>query len=288
MSSRSNIADVVADLTRAEYELFRRLIYQHSGINLGPHKMPLLRARLGKRLRQGGFRTYQEYYEHVQRDRGGQALCELIDAVATNTTHLFRERQHFDFLAATLAAWAADRAWRAAHRAVRLWSAACSSGEEPHSIAMTAHDVLRSHPDLGLKILATDISTRVLARAKEGRYEPQRLGTVPDQFRRRYFTPTQHNGTCFLELVPELRRLITFARLNLMSPSFPFRHKFHFIFCRNTMIYFDRPTQAALVNKFTQHLHTGGYLLIGHSESLNALRHSLVYVKPTIYQKRDE
>lgn len=281
-------SETVCDLTHKEYNLFRRLIYEKSGINLGDQKTQLVRARLGKRIRSGGFRSYRAYYEHVKNDASGQELCTLIDAISTNTTHLFRQKQHFDFLAQTLKTWTADRKWYAGRRDVRIWSAACSSGEEPHSIAMTAHDALRSHPSLNLKILATDISTRILERAKAACYESHRLGTVPDAFRRRYLVRVQRDGQELMQISPELRRLIAFARFNLMADRFPFRHQFDLIFCRNVMIYFDRPTQQTLVSKFVRHLRPGGYLLIGHSESLNPIEHSLTYVRPTIYQKPAE
>lgn len=279
-----SIVEAVQDLGPQEYELFRKLVYEHSGINLGGQKMQLVRARLGKRLRQGGFKSYRAYYEHVRKDASGRELCALIDAISTNTTHLFREKQHFEFLGQTLRAWMEDRAGRARCRAVRLWSAACSSGEEAYSVAMTAHDALSIYPGVELKILATDISTNVLERARQGLYEPHRLGTVPEPFRRRYFTAAGQPG--LVRIVPELQRLITFARLNLIAGHFPFRQPFDVIFCRNVMIYFDRPTQATLVNRLTDHLRPGGYLLIGHSESLNSISHALTYIRPTIYQRR--
>jgi len=275
----------IRELTREEYQLFRRLVYEQSGINLGDHKMQLVRARLGKRLRAGGFRSYRAYYEYVKNDKSGRELCYLIDAISTNTTHLFREKQHFDFMTEALRRWLRDSKWRSAHRQLRIWSTACSSGEEPHSIAMAADDVLRSAPEIELKILATDISTRMLDRARAGLYEIHRLGTVPEAFRRRYFTRVRHKGQVFARLCPELQRCITFARLNLMAPEFPFRRPFDFIFCRNVMIYFDRPTQQALVSKLVRHIRPGGYLMIGHAESLNALEHPLTYVRPTIYQR---
>ena len=277
--------DDVRDLTREEYELFRKLVYELAGINLGEQKMQLVRARLGKRLRAGGFRSYREYYEFVRQDSTGNELVQLLDAIATNTTHLFREKQHFDFLAERLRAWIDDRAWRSRNGSeARIWSAACSSGEEPHSLAMTADDALRG-TGVTFRILATDLSTRMLERAGLAVYEPHRLGTVPEAYRNRYFARVSVDGRPALQVVPELRRAITFSRLNLMAERFPFRHGFHFIFCRNVMIYFDRPTQQTLVNKLAGHVRPGGYLIIGHSESLNGIPHPFNYVRPTIYQK---
>jgi chemotaxis protein methyltransferase CheR len=278
------VVENVEDISAAEYELFRKLVYEHSGINLGGQKMQLVRARLGKRLRQGEFKSYRDYYEYVRKDASGRELCALIDAISTNTTHLFREKQHFEFLGQTLRSLVEERGDRGRLPAVRIWSAACSSGEEAYSIAMTAHDALSLHAGMELKILATDISTNVLERARQGVFERHRLGTVPESFRRRYFMASAQRD--LVRIVPELQRLITFARLNLIAGRFPFRQPFEFIFCRNVMIYFDRPTQATLVNRLAEHLRPGGYLLIGHSESLNSISHPLTYIRPTIYQRR--
>jgi len=150
---------------------------------------------------------------------------------------------------------------------------------------MLVHDALQEHPGLKLKILATDISARMLSKAQLGLYETHRAGTVPPNLRNRYLKKVQTDAGVRLQIVPELRQIIRFARFNLMAPAFPFRHGFDVVFCRNVMIYFDRPTEEALVGKFAGQLHKGGYLLIGHSESLSAVEHSLTYVEPTVYRK---
>jgi chemotaxis protein methyltransferase CheR len=149
---------------------------------------------------------------------------------------------------------------------------------------MVVHDALRG-TNINAKILATDLSTKVLNRARLGLYECHKVGSVPAEYRQRYLHQTRVNGQVCLELAAEIRDLITFSRFNLMTPVFPFRHGFNVVFCRNVMLYFDRPTQEALVNRIIQPLHPGGYLMIGHSESLNGVRHSLEYVEPTIYRK---
>ncbi len=277
------VANECRDLTQEEYETIRRLIYDKVGINLGPQKMQLVRARLGKRIRQGGYRSFGEYFSAVRDDRSGQELINLIDSISTNTTHLFRERQHFDFLTETLQRWLQDAAWRRANSELRIWSAACSSGEEPHTLAMVCDAALASSR-VPFRILATDISTRVLAKAQAAEYTEDKLTAIPPEFRRRYFVGRR--GAATLQLKPELLSRISFARLNLMDDRFPFKRGFHFIFCRNVMIYFDRDTQSRLVNKQAAHLLKGGYLIIGHSESLNAIKHDLAYERPTVYQKR--
>jgi len=209
----------------------------------------------------------------------------LLDAITTNTTHLFREMNHFVLLRKIVTAWVDDRNWRRANSMLRIWSAACSSGEEPHSIAMVAHSAVQAAPGLALKILATDLSRKVLARAKTALYDIHRVGTVPAEYKHRYLKKVSCDGQPMFQVSREIRDVITFARFNLMSPTFDFRHGFDIIFCRNVMIYFDRPTQETLVNKMARHLRPGGYLIVGHSESLSALHHPLTYVEPTVYRK---
>lgn len=273
------------ELTRSEYELFREMIYAQSGINLGEQKMQLLRARLGKRMRVGSFKSFREYFDFVRNDASGDEMCELLNAVSTNTTHFFREAKHFDFLAITLRAWMTDPAWRQHHHVVRIWSAASSTGEEPYSIAMTAHDVLHNTQDLSFKLLATDISTRVLDKAKRGIYPAAALENIPRNFQSRYLSKCVSDGDPAIQIRGELQQFVRFERFNLMSETFPFQNKFDIIFCRNVMIYFDRPTQENLVGKFYKHLAPGGYLLIGHSESLQTLEHPFRYREATVYQK---
>ncbi len=174
------------ELTTREYQLFRDLVYEKSGINLGDQKQQLVRARLGKRLRAGNFRSYRDYYDFVRHDPTGNELCALLDAISTNTTHLFREKQHFDFLARALRERLAQPPRRGLGLTLRIWSAGCSTGDEPYSIAMTVDDTVGHQRDW--RILATDLSTRVLAQARAGLYETHRLGTVPPMLRQRYVT----------------------------------------------------------------------------------------------------
>lgn len=159
----------------------------------------------------------------MEQDRGGQEVCELLDAISTNTTHLFREPRHFKLLGELVAGWVADKAWRARHSSLRIWSAASSSGEEAHSIAMVAYDALRAHPGIELKILATDISTQMLGRAKQGVYQAHRAGTAPAQYKQRYLEPVRYEGQPGLRVIADLRRTISFSHFNLMTPTFPFR-----------------------------------------------------------------
>jgi len=273
----------LAELTDAEYEALRKLVYGHSGINLGPEKQHLVRARLGRRLRQGGFGSFRQYYDHVLNDRTGEELAALLDAISTNTTHFYREGRHFELLAEKVREIVG--ASRDAATTIRIWSAGCSSGEEPYSIAMTVHDLIKHSPRIELKVLATDLSTRMLGRARSGVYESIRLGTLPPGFERAYFRRVGGRNSGGVQVVREIRKLVTFSRFNLMRPAYPFKHEFDAIFCRNVMIYFDRPTQEALVSRFHKHLKPGGIFLIGHSESLNALDHPYEYIEPASYRR---
>lgn len=270
------------ELSKELYEAFRRLVYTESGINLGGEKAQLVRARLGKRIRQLHLNSYRDYYDLVRRDQTGAELCELLDAISTNTTHLFREKRHFEFLHHLVTAWSKAKSG-AGRSNYRIWSAGCSSGEEPHSIVMTVDCALGGIRGTDVRVLATDLSTRALDRARKGTYEVHRLGTVPPAFRSCYFKSCEDPDQ--VHLISALREHITFGRFNLMATTFPFRQGFDVIFCRNVMIYFDRSTQQALVNRFAAHLRPGGHLFIGHSESLNGIEHPLTYVEPTVYRR---
>jgi len=272
----------IADLTPAEYESIRKLVYDRSGIDLGDKKMQLVRSRLAKRVRELEFETFGEYFQHARNDASGQELTRLLDAISTNTTHLFREHRHFEFLAERLREWhgAAGRGGAP----IRIWSAGCSSGDEPYSISMTALEALGGNPK-AVKILATDLSTRMLAKAQCGLFEAPRVANVPPAMKAKYLAQRSGHGETVYEAAPAIRALITFGAFNLMTEKFPFRNPFDVIFCRNVMIYFDRRTQEGLVRRFAGVLRSGGYLLIGHSESLNNITQPLRYVQPTIYQK---
>ena len=273
------------DLTQKDYDLFRKLIYNESGINLGSEKIQLLRSRLGKLLRGSACESFRSYYDTVVADTTGAELSRLLDAVSTNTTHLFRENVHFEFLKTLITQWTEDKAWCAKNRELRIWSAGCSSGEEPYSLAMVVHDCLQKHPGIKGRILATDISTQVLGRAMRGQFVPERAQSVPAAYRNRYLQKMKSGSQVVLQAAPDIRKLIKFSRFNLMTPTFPFRLGFHVIFCRNVMIYFDQVTQEGLVNRYAKSLTPGGHLFIGHSESLNGINQPLTYVEPTIYRQ---
>jgi len=271
------------EITPKEYELVRQLVYERAGINLGNNRQHLVQARIAKIIRKKRFADFEEYFQFLKSDKTGSEVASLIDAISTNTTYFFREADHFDFLTDSLE----DRIVKngEAPLTIRIWSAASSSGEEPYTIAMVVHQLMQKYPQLSLKMLATDISGQILEKAKVGIYPPERLKNIPKSYVRQYFRKITRAKDTVFEISPELKTLITFAHFNLMSPQYPFKYGFDYVFCRNVMIYFDRQTQLAVVNKIAQHIRPGGYFIVGHSESLNGLKHSLKYVKPTIYMK---
>ena len=206
--------------------------------------------------------------------------------MSTNTTFFFREGDHFDFLAQSLAQRIQNEQWNQKDYTLRIWSAACSSGEEPYTIAMVVHRLLLDYPNVDFKILATDISQKVLSQAATGVYDALKTKSIPDEYRRAYVRPVGRDKSGPQQIAPEIQKHITFSYFNLMEPAFPFKYGFDYLFCRNVMIYFDRPTQEGLINRFAPHIRRGGYLIVGHSESLNGLKHPLQYIKPTIYQQK--
>ncbi len=273
-----------ATLADAEYEFLCKLIYEKSRINLGPDKRVLLTSRLSKRLQDLRMDGYGEYCALLRSTSGADELQMLIDRISTNHTHFFREQQHFDFLRDKfLPAWQADPQLRGG--TLRVWSAASSTGEEPYSLAIHLAEH-HSPPEKGAwKIDASDISTRVLATAKQGIYDTERLKGVSTEQLRRHFQKGDGEWDGHYRVKPELRSRMQFHHLNLLEPPYPFSQPFHLIVCRNVMIYFDRPTQTDLVQHLADCLIPGGYLLVGHSESLSSIKHPLKLVQPAVYLK---
>ncbi|MCZ2155048.1 MAG: protein-glutamate O-methyltransferase CheR [Bryobacterales bacterium] len=265
-------------LKQAEFEKIRKLAYETFGLDLRAGKETLVSARLGKHIRQSGCRTFDEYYERVVADRSGESIVALIDALTTNHTSFFREPAHFEFLKA--AYFPRQRS----AGVINIWSAACSTGEEPYSIAMCALEELGADAAVRLRIVATDISTRVLGAAERGIYSLERFEGLPAALHRRYWLRGQGDWAGSYRARKELRALIEFRRLNLLDPA-SHSGAYSLIFCRNVMIYFDKPTQQQVVNNLVRFLEPGGYLLTGHAESLTGIRHPLKYVQPAVYRK---
>lgn len=266
-------------ITKAEYDQIRTLLYDESGISLGEHKQSLVISRLSKRLRELQLDTFGAYYEFVMQDGSGEEFIRMLDLLSTNKTDFFREPKHFDYLREHILP-ACEREKR-----IRIWSSACSTGEEPYTIAITLHESVKNPALWDFSILASDISTRVLVHAAQGLYGADRVQTVPLDVTRRHFLRGRGQSAGLVKVKPHLSKVIKFRRLNLMSDRFPIKQPLDLIFCRNVMIYFDRPTQERLVAKFFGYLKPGGHLFIGHSESLQWLKHDFITIAPTIYRK---
>ncbi|MCK5579752.1 MAG: protein-glutamate O-methyltransferase [Candidatus Omnitrophica bacterium] len=274
------------DITEREYKRLVEFIYAQSGINLGDKKKELVKARLGKRLKVYGFRKFQEYYEFVSSPKGSDELVEMLDAISTNVTSFFREKQHFDFLNRVALPEIINRKKQQRDNRIRAWSAACSTGEEVYTVMIALMDFLGQEKKWNVKVLATDISTKVLSVAKQGVYDYQKVKTVPPILLQEYFKQRIEGKEKTYQVKNTIKEKIVFRRLNLMDPGFPFKGKFDFIFCRNVMIYFDKETQTKVVDKLIHHLDVGGYLFIGHSESLAGFaKDRLKTLAPATFQK---
>jgi len=259
-------------LTDNEFRQFRSFIFKVAGISMSDAKRPLVSGRLAKRVRQRGTPSYDAYFQLIQRD---QAECQMaVDLLTTNETYFFREPKHFDFLRErVLPTWE--------RRPLRLWSGACSSGEEPYTLAMTLAEGLGERP---WEIVASDLSTRVLAKARQGQYPMTEAESIPSALLRRYcFKGVGENEGTFL-VDPKLAARISFRQINLNN-SLPDMGTFDIIFLRNVMIYFDLPTKRQVVERLVRHLRPGGYFFISHSESLNGVTDALKMINPSIYQR---
>jgi chemotaxis protein methyltransferase CheR len=273
--------------TERDFSSISRLVYEHCGINLHVGKKELIRARLVKRLHHGNFKSFSDYMKHVLEDKTGKEFSILIDSLSTNLTSFFREKQHFQFLRETFMPWLLEQKAQRRDFRIRAWSAGCSSGEEPYSIAITLLDTVEARGRWDIKVLGTDISTSMLEIARMGVYDKKRVEPLSLGQRQKYLIHSQENKQSVFEVNKRLRDTVIFKYLNLMQ-NWPINPPggVDFIFCRNVMIYFDKPTQERLVNRFWDRLGPGGVLFTGHSESLTGINHRFKYVQPTIYEKR--
>ncbi len=261
---------------------FRRfcdLVYAKAGIKLGSNKEALVAARVGKRMRKLGLTDFEDYCNLAEQDSSGAELVELLNAISTNVTHFFRESRHFELLGRFLREWENQ-----GQTSFRIWCAASSTGEEPYSIAITVKDALRDIRDV--KILATDISTRVLERARDGLYAVRQVDKTPERMLKIHFRREKVGVEVKYRVADELKTMITFARLNLAKPPFPMHGPFDVIFCRNVMIYFDNEVRRRLLADAYRLLKDGGYLMVGHAESLSGMLSDFKSVEPSVYIKQ--
>ena len=264
-------------LSESHFRKISDLVYRSSGINLKAGKESLVRARLMKRLRARGISSVKDYLEYIDSAQGQTELAFLVDVMTTNKTSFFREAEHFNYLRdQVLPELKGNR--------LRFWSAACSSGEEPFSLAIW----LREHmPDIDTKdllILATDISRRMLEKARQAVYPATTVQDLPSPQFKKYFLSLNGQNSSSYRVADEVRNMVRLAWLNLLE-KWPMKGPFNVIFCRNVMIYFDRPTQQKLINRFWDLLEPGGYLFVGHSEGLSAVKHKFRYMRPATYRK---
>ncbi|MBF0299148.1 MAG: protein-glutamate O-methyltransferase CheR [Oligoflexia bacterium] len=258
---------------------FQNLVYQRSGISLNEGKETLVQSRIGKRMRLLGINESGEYLKYLEDDESGEELIYFLNAISTNVTRFFREDEHFIFLKKYLMNLAEDGQTK-----FRMWSAASSTGEEPYSMIMSAASVLNLKI-FDFKILATDISTRVLEVAQKGQYSKEYLRDIPVNMQgSNYLSLAKDNYNEFV-INENLKRHIVFSRLNLSAPPFPMKGPFDMVFCRNVMIYFDNHIRTKLLNEICRLLQGGGYLMVGHSESLSGLNIPLEMVSPSIYRR---
>jgi chemotaxis protein methyltransferase CheR len=273
-------------LSAKQFAALSSLIHQVVGIQLPPAKKVMLESRLRKRLRSLGLTSYTEYCDYVfGQGPAGPEMIQLIDVVTTNKTDFFREPQHFDYLVKVALPALAREQGAGTSRPLMVWSAGCSTGEEPYTLAMVLAEYAEAHAGFSSTILATDICTEVLEHAKRAIYRADLIHPIPPLWRRKYLLSSKDRQQGLVRIVPRLRQQVRFRRLNFLEGDFGMRESMDVIFCRNVFIYFDRPTQEAILNRFTEHLSPRGFVFLGHSESINGLDVPLKQEAPTIFRK---
>lgn len=267
-------------ITDKEFRQLASYIKENYGIHLKPEKQALVTGRLNNVLKEMGFNNFTDYYHYIKSEIGGKAVMTLVEKITTNHTFFMREADHFYFFRDKVLSFLKDTV---RDKDLRIWSAACSSGEESYTLAMILDEFLGKEKILwDCKVLATDISDKVLNVAKKGVYSNDGISSLPAHWRMNYFRKYDVDNNILTE---KIRNEVIYRKFNLMETVFPFKRKFHTIFCRNVMIYFDQQTKTELVNKFYDVMEFGGYLFIGHSESLNRDMTRFKYVMPSVYRK---
>jgi chemotaxis protein methyltransferase CheR len=268
-------------ITDDEFERIRSFIKQKLGINLSKEKKSLIDSRLGSTIKEKGFDDFTQYFDFLMQDKTGNAIIQFIDKITTNHTYFMRETDHFDYFRETVLPYIYEN--HSQYSDLRLWCAGCSSGEESYTLQMIIQDFFKNKPNKwNTEILATDISTNVLNKAISGVYQTESLKDLPKHWINEYFEDFDEEHRRVRE---KIKKLITYRKYNLMEEKFPFKKPFQTIFCRNVMIYFDSATRDQLVRKFFDATELGGFLFIGHSESLNNKTTGYKYIKPAVYRK---
>ena len=270
-------------LSKRNFDALSRYIYDYSGIKMPITKITMLEGRLRRRLRATGISTLDAYCEYLFKGNGlASESTYLIDAVTTNKTDFFREPKHFEYVERI----ALPEMLAAGHRKLRIWSSACSTGAEPYTMAMVLQEFVSANRELDYSILATDLSTDVLQAAKRGVYPRDMVvPVVPKAMQQKYVMVPRERGRTDVRIHPRLRAKVGFARLNLMDDSYPVGDPMHMIFCRNVLIYFDKATQAKVLTRLCDCLMPGGYLFVGHSESVTGIPLPVKQVANTVFRK---
>jgi chemotaxis protein methyltransferase CheR len=271
-----------------EFRLIQSLVKTHTGIALSDHKRSLVVSRLGKRLRALSIESIREYYEYLTGNEAGSEMEQFVNAITTNKTDFYRERAHFDFLGRDVVEGMKARAIETGNRRIRIWSAGCSTGEEPYTIAITLRESLGSLLAWDVRILASDIDTQVLAQAANGIYAADRVAELPPPILRAHFLRGSGTSAGSVKVSKEIQSLVTFRRINFLEEPWPIRTRFDCIFCRNVIIYFDKPTQGRLMERFADLLQDDGHLFLGHSESMHGICDRFSFLQNTVYRKKAE
>lgn len=271
------------ELSDKDFKQLSEFIYVNYGINLYPHKKVLVKSRLQKRLDSLGIRTYTEYCNHVlNKDPERKEAVEMINRLSTNKTDFFREDNHFDYLTNTVINQYLSETQK---KKITIWSAGCSSGEEPYTIAMVLNELKPSIPLFKYEIFASDISTSVLQKASLAVYPESVISQIPVKYHSKYLLKSKDKAQKQIRIAPDIRNNVKFFRYNLLNLKHPLKKPIDIIFCRNTLIYFDRQTQQKVVNKLINCLNHNGYLFLGHSESLINMNFPLIHVAASVYKK---
>jgi chemotaxis protein methyltransferase CheR len=282
--NEKNISEAI--ISDKDFQLLSGFIYSSVGIKMPPAKRTMLEGRLRKRLRALGMNSFRQYCNYLFNQGGTEnERVRMIDAVTTNKTDFFREPAHFDYLCANVLPELVNAYGLGLRSKLKVWSAGCSTGEEPYTLAMVLSEFASGCPGFRFSILATDISTQVLEKAKLGIYDHDRVDPIPMELRKKYLLRSKDKSKDLVRVAPELRSLVTFRRLNLMDDDFGMRESMALIFCRNVIIYFDKPTQASVLRGLCGHLMRGGYLFTGHSETLQGIELPLANAATTIYRR---
>lgn len=269
-------------ISKRNFDKLARFIYDYSGIKMPPTKLTMLEGRLRRRLRATRHASFDDYCDFLFNEGGlDQESIYLIDVVTTNKTDFFREAKHFEYMQTVALPTLADSGLRT----IRTWSSACSTGAEPYTMAMVLAEFVESRSDVSYNVLATDLSTDVLQTARRGIYAEDLVAPVPRDLQKKYVMVAKQQGRREVRISPKLRSRVGFARMNLMDEKYPVGDMMHLIFCRNVLIYFDKQTQAGVLTRLCGCLAKGGYMFIGHSESITGFDLPLKQVSNTVFQR---